>query len=194
MKPRSSSSGREAVLSSNRGAVVSIFAVVIRCTQIHAVLLKDVCGDTDAVVAVVLVAAKDGWRVADRSGLPVSISKASAPPAANVAVRAAATDVAIRRFVSAGPCAPRWYVLTRSPLACCRSTRCVPNEAGRLEAALTRRDSLFYAIALPPFVWGEGCWDAQGAVATNTCPSLILTSNRSVASAGNSINRPLMMS
>ena len=31
-------------------------------------------------------------------------------------------------------------------------------------------------------------------VATNTCPSSILTSNRSVASAGNSINRPLMMS
>ena len=35
---------------------------------------------------------------------------------------------------------------------------------------------------------------ALGAMATSTCPSLIFTSNRSVASAGSSINRPPMMS
>ena len=35
---------------------------------------------------------------------------------------------------------------------------------------------------------------ALGSVETNTCPSLTFTSNRSVASAGSSINRPLIMS
>ena len=63
MKPRSSSSVVKPFTVVTRGAVVFIFAVVIDVLQIDAILLKDVGRYTDAVVAVVLVAAEDGRRV-----------------------------------------------------------------------------------------------------------------------------------